>query len=460
MQVASFLKALTVFCIVVTTRLLGLSCVLPQWSEYSLDPVYNPGSASISSVSYDANRFGNNSAFYKMWYQSGNTVAFAFSDDGINWANQPITGIPLGAAAPMVIYDVNQFGGSGYKYKMWFLDTTANPTTIAAIKLTMSTDGINWIVPVAISQNPGFPLVDGITPGYFFQLHGPGFVMYNPGAVPILNEPTTFPYVMFYNVLGQSLAPGSNIEQIALAYSMDGILWTRYGTTPVLIPSSNSADWDGFYIFQPSVVKIDGIFHMFYSGGNGLPLGVTGNTISQGIGHACSLDGIIWIKDVSNPIFYVNNGIPWRNNQTFAPFVLFTPFCSCVANPTNVAKMWFTGGDMFNISAIGYATMPCPVFVPEPPVNFQGFFKKNKFLDVTEYILEASWKPSPTASVTFYRIYSGATIVKEVSASSPLVFSNFFPSRKKIVNNYSITAVNCINMESTPVPLVIIDDDD
>lgn len=455
---ASFVKALSIFCIVSTTCLFGISCLLPQWVEYPFNPIYNPGSASFPSVFYDLNKFGNNSAFYKMWYQANNSVQFAFSDDGIDWTNQPITGIPLGAARPMVIYDANQFGGSGYKYKMWFWDTMADLTTISAIKLTMSIDGINWIAPISINQNPGFPLVDGVTPGYFFQLYGPGYVMYNPETIPTLTEPTTFPYVMFYNVLGQSLAPGSNIEQIALAYSMDGILWTRYGIQPVLIPSSNVADWDGFYIYQPSVAKIDGIFHLFYSGANGLPLGVTGNATAHGIGHACSLDGILWIKDVRNPLLYINNGISWRNNQTFTPFVLFSPFCQCVSNPTNVAKMWFTGGDVFDVTAIGYATMSCPLFVPEPPLSFRGAFKKNKFLDVTEYILEASWQSSPTTSVTAYRIYSGSSLVQEISSSSPLVFSSCFSSRKKIVNNYSITAVNCINMESIPVPLVIIDE--
>lgn len=126
-----------------------------------------------------------------------------------------------------------------------------------------------------------------------------------------------------------------------------------------MIPSGDITQWDGQYIYQPSVIKVQGIYQMFYSGANGQPIGSDGNTNAHGIGHASSTDGINWTLDTGNPIFYILDGVAWRNNRTYTPSVIFYPFCSN-GNSSNVAKMWFSGANSSDTKAIGYATLPCP----------------------------------------------------------------------------------------------------
>ncbi|MCL5874972.1 MAG: hypothetical protein M1114_00675 [Candidatus Dependentiae bacterium] len=425
-----------------------------DWTEYPTDPIYNPGTAYYPSVVYDANRFNDNSAFYKMWYATSGIIGLAYSEDGINWITQAaVTGFPnsINGSHPDVLYDPNGFGGGAYNYRMWLWDPSAPLASISAIKFSQSTDGINWTVPVSVTQDPASPLVTGISPGYFYHLYGPGDVSYFPERTnPIPGEPLTYPYVMYFDTSSEG-SPGLSVEQIGLAYSVDGLFWTRYGTEPVLIPSNNSADWDGEYIYQPSIIQVNGIWHMYYSGSNGLPIGSAGNTTAHGIGHATSIDGIHWVKD-ANPIFYILDGVAWRNNRTYTPEVIFAPFCTSSSGSSHIAKMWFSGANSSDVKAIGYATMPCPG--PLPPASFTGIIKKNNFLNRTEYVLFVQWTASASTNIAFYRIYKDGTIVAEIPANNELAF-NFCSCSKNALSGYEIAAVNTSGVESAHLPLVI-----
>lgn len=91
---------------------------------------------------------------------------------------------------------------------------------------------------------------------------------------------------------------------------------------------------------------------------------------------------------------------------------------------------------------------------PLPPSNFIGVIEKNSFLNKTSFELEATWDPSPSQNVVFYRIYLDGQVVEEISAGSPLVFVTCLKS-KKAANRYQIVAVNSNSVESVPVALVI-----
>lgn len=345
-----------------TLSLCVFASIWTEWTEDPSDPIYNPGKAYYPSITYDPNRFGNDSAYYKMWYEDTNQIGLAYSDDGINWVDHSgeITGLPSVGAHPDVLYDPNHFGGGLYAYKMWFWNPNNPLTDISAIQFSQSTDGINWTTPVSISQDPTFPLVTGISPGYFYHLYGPGDVIYNSNATSIPGQPLTYPYTMFFDTSTEGLGPGTSVEQTGLAFSTDGLFWTRYGTEPIIIPSGNISEWDGRYIYQGSILMIDGLLHYFYSGSNGLPIGSDGNSTAHGIGHAYSTDGINWTLDPNNPIFYILDGVAWRDNRTYTPEVIFGPFCD---SNGCTAKMWFTGANSSDIRAIGFATL----FIPAPP---------------------------------------------------------------------------------------------
>jgi len=350
-----------------------------QWREDPNDPIYNPFSTITLQEDYfpwvifDINTFSGFGAsfLYKMWHQGDNgTIAISYSNDGINWIFGSQTNLPINAAFhPCVIYDVNGFGVGTIHYKIWYWIGTPT-TTINGIQYAESNDGINWINQQSITQNTSSnntKLVIGISPptpnandGFFYHLYGPGYVKYNPNPTFNTYSPLSFPYTMYYDTSNEGLGPGSSVEQIAIAYSVDGITnWTRYSVAPIVIQSGiEEYDWDGSHAFRPSIVQDNlGLWHMFYSGSN---INYNDGLIyAHGIGHATSIDGVTWSKDWSNPIFYYNNGVAWRSGRTYTPFVLYGTFSN---NPLAQYqwKMWFSGGQgdvAGQNQGIGYATI-------------------------------------------------------------------------------------------------------
>jgi hypothetical protein len=326
-------------------------------------------------VIYNANKFdGHGDAIlYKMWSQgplvSGNpSLSLSYSNDGIHWTLQspPVIIDPSGAYHASVIYDKNGFGNSGVFYKMWYW--TGNPGMIPPaleIKYAESIDGVTWTTPVATTQDTIAFLASESPPGPgspFYQLYGFGTVIYNSNATSMPGAPFSYPYVAFFDASSAGIAPTTYEEEVGLAFSQDGLFWTRYGIAPVLIPSGNVADWDGLYAYRASVLTINGVMHMFFSGSN------NDSTLQYGlgIGHASSTDGIHWTQDPGNPIFFVTNpGEAWRSGRTFTPSVVAGP--PCLNNPSfPQLQMWFSGGTndlvggTFASAAIGYATMHCP----------------------------------------------------------------------------------------------------
>jgi predicted GH43/DUF377 family glycosyl hydrolase len=81
--------------------------------------------------------------------------------------------------------------------------------------------------------------------------------------------------------------------------SNNGLNWTLSPSTPVFSADRSSAGtWDHQAVETPSVVVFNGVYHMFYTS---YPVTFT-DASSYKIGHATSLDGINWTRDVNNPI--------------------------------------------------------------------------------------------------------------------------------------------------------------
>jgi len=339
------------------------------WIEFPGNPIYNPFPIIPPAnqedywpiVIYSATNFDGNgpSASYKMWHQSDNGIAVSYSNDGINWFNPTQTTLTgTSAFHPCVVYDPNGFGGGLDKYKIWFWNG-GNLNTVN-ILFASSTDGINFTVPILVTQSLVSPLVTGVAGAFFYHLYGPGMVMYNPTATSVPGLPYSFPYVMFFDTATEGFNPSTpnESEEIGLAYSSDGLFWTRYGNEPVLIPSGNVAtDWNASYHFRPSVLLFNNEYHMFYSGSNLTVDPLTTIPYAHGIGHAVSVDGITWTKDV-NPIFIFSNGVAWRNARTYTPSVILQ--CLNIGCTQCIGKMWFVGGIGTTAGVtqgIGYATI-------------------------------------------------------------------------------------------------------
>jgi hypothetical protein len=460
------------------------------WTEFRGDFIYNP--IGITSDDYYPCVLFNEDCFegngdhipYKMWHQGLNGIGYSISEDGINWLLKDTTVIEGEAYHPCVIYDKDGFDDGLYQYKIWFWNGVAS-TNIDAIQYAFSHDGVKWTIPQPITQTSGHPLVDGILGGYFYHLRGPGFVMFNKHPECLPGYPYTFPYVMLYDTASEGFTADSTYQQIALAYSMDGICWSRYTNGPILIPSGKTSHWDGTYMYRPSLVKVDQAFHMYYSGSNSNP--TSGVPHADGIGHATSADGIYWVKDPLNPILSSTRNpwatgcfdsphkpmfqnpdstIPfstsWRNTRTYAPSVLYKHFSSSEKPEKHFFKMWFTGGSgdiLGQNEAIGYATSPSPCElvdpnnVPCPPRDFEGVVTPLLTAVInSSFSLKAKWKPSLSEGVIFYRIFRDGRLVRTVKAKKSLEFDAFLVS-KSDWRKYSIAAVNDLGQESCRTPL-------
>ena len=369
----------------ISITIIAIASYWTDWIEYPSNPVLDPANSSLHayypSVLYDQSGFSGHgtNAYYKMWFDHNETagIAFAYSNDGINWTeynnSAALPGLQAIADHPVVVYDPGGFGGSSYYYKIWYWHFPAGYDSIAAIRCAESVDGINWVNDQPVQQHPtdtNLQLIFGSWGDYFYHNYGAGSVLYNPSATntgsstpndKTDDQPMTYSYVMYYLAAGEGGTPNGSREQEALAYSVDGIYWIRYGDEPVLMTSGDITDWDGRYTYGSTVVRIGGVYHMWYIGADGDSS--KGTFYAHGIGHASSPDGLNWTRDPDNPVFHCTDGVAWRNVNTHAPSVIYDPNNFSGHGDPYPLKMWFAGRTGSN-DTIGYAWLPAPANQP------------------------------------------------------------------------------------------------
>ena len=139
---------------------------------------------------------------------------------------------------------------------------------------------------------------------------------------------------------------------IGYATSPDGVVWAKTGTNPVFCPSGS--EWDNLDVRDPTVVKIGGLYWMYYVG-----LGTGG----QGIGSAFSLNGWNWTRwgnflqcfpSSSCPAIYPGAAGSWEVN-VFGPSAV--PLFTWFWESSLYLGMYYTGSDdvINHHDAIGYA---------------------------------------------------------------------------------------------------------
>jgi PKD repeat protein len=401
-----------------------------EWFEYGSNPVFDPVNPAIHayypSVIYNQNQFDGNglAAYYKMWFnrdESGG-ISLAYSDDGIHWneysGSIALPGLAARADHPTVVYNPGGFGGGIYFYKIWYWDAGASLTSIAAIRFAESVDGINWVHDQPITQHAtdtNLQLIHGTWGTYFYHNYGPGYVIYNSAATNTGwttptdksdDVPMSFRYVLYYLVAGEGGTPNGSAEQEGLAYSVDGIYWIRYGATPVLMGSGNSADWDYSYLYGASVVNISGTYHMWYIGANGD--GSVALPYAHGIGHATSPDGLNWTRDSDNPVMHFSDGIAWRSRGMHQKSVVYDPNNFSGHGDPYPVKMWYSGVDTAGNDTIGYAWLPS--FANTPPVACFTQDVSEGFLPLTvNFNAGCSSDPDGTIFTYLWRFSDGTT---------------------------------------------------
>jgi uncharacterized repeat protein (TIGR01451 family) len=127
------------------------------------------------------------------------------------------------------------------------------------------------------------------------------------------------------------------VSDVSADFLVDGRVCNlaKYGGNPVLVPGPAGA-WDSAGVWDPSVIRIGNLYHMWYAGADGS---------TTRIGYATSSDGKVWTKYAGNPVFGPDSHVWWRQSGVFAPNVIYDSY---------LAKyyMWYTGEGL----RIGYVT--------------------------------------------------------------------------------------------------------
>jgi predicted GH43/DUF377 family glycosyl hydrolase len=148
-------------------------------------------------------------------------------------------------------------------------------------------------------------------------------------------------------------------KSIALTESSDGIHW---GYPEIVLSPTPDSNWET-NVNRPVVLKKGNDYYMWY----------TGQTKNQSfIGYATSKDGRIWER-MNHPVISPEGG--WEKTSVMCPFVMYE------AESLNY-RMWYSGGDQFEPSAIGYASSKDginwikdrnnPIFRPSAEYNWEN----------------------------------------------------------------------------------------
>ncbi|OQY22599.1 MAG: hypothetical protein B6I35_05675 [Anaerolineaceae bacterium 4572_32.2] len=303
--------------------------VFTAWVEYAGNPIFGQGvdggpKAYYPSVLYSSTAFDGHgdAAYYKMWFgTSGSRTGYAVSDDGLNWITATVPLTDINGYHAHVLYDAGQFGGHGDAayYKMWYWDVSNN------VNYATSDDGVNW---TDYASNPVITntLAWGSAPVY------DAYVIYNDDGAPAYYE-----------------AWIDNNGKIYYITSTNGIAWT--GNNQELL--TDRAGWESSTYSRVSVIKRDGVYRMWYGG-------ASSGGGNHGIGYAVSTDGQHWTKSADNPTLYKDDGLPWRDDRTYTPRVLYSSSRFDGHGTPEHYKMWFTGKD----SALGNYTIGYAVLNP------------------------------------------------------------------------------------------------
>ena len=317
----------------------------------------------------------------------------ARADSNVQWikySGNPILGPTLSgwdsefALAPTVLFD-------GSTYRMWYVGGNA---TAVAIGYANSTDGFTWRKYPDPVLSPGSAgswdssavgLGSVIWNGTLFLMwyRGGNSMTFANGAVglafsrdgiswskysanPVLTVTTAITpitivgrvcvirwqatYYMWAS--GRSASDQiSNHTRIYYATSNNGVNWT-IGPSAAISPSTNATAWDSQIVYGPSVIQAGSNFGLWYSG------------ISQGshnpqIGYANSQDLVTWTKDPGNPILSEGSSDSWDAGGVEQPVIIFG---------ANGYALYYDGFNATSHAKIGLALPPQNFKVPELPI--------------------------------------------------------------------------------------------
>ena len=128
----------------------------------------------------------------------------------------------------------------------------------------------------------------------------------------------------------------------SFSWQQERIKWKMHLGNPILQQSEEGWDSEHYYFDDPTVVKRDGVYHMWYSSAENMRGDET-----FWIAYATSTDGITWTKH--GPVFGPGSGGEWMEKGAMSPAVI---------DDQGLFKMWFVGtNNPINYhNGVGYAS--------------------------------------------------------------------------------------------------------
>jgi hypothetical protein len=252
------------------------------------------------------------------------------SSDGFNWSAQSAyvfaaggvgTFDEKGQADSTVIYD-----GPG-DWKMWF-DAKRGDDIWDYLGYATSADGLTW-------ANQGGVIPRGGVGTWDSQItHHPVCIKYN-GV-----------YYLYYTGGKTNI---TDLEDIGLATSLDGINWTKEATNPVITRGS-AGEWDSAYVRPSCPIKIYNKWYMWY-------WGYKASTATHSMGLATSPDLIHWTKQ--GVVLSVDSTDPIQAS------------CAILVEGSSpmdkIIQQWYIGGDLkFNSITLPLTKTRIEVFAQDP----------------------------------------------------------------------------------------------
>lgn len=261
-----------------------------QWIDYSNNPIISPINGSFDNQGVSQTKIYYDGNKYLMWYVGlANGIAhtlYAESQDGTNWVHPLSSPVltPGGAGTwdswAVAPGPVLKEGGT---YKMYYLGYS-DPNEQFHIGLATSSDGKVW-------EKYPTPVLVGSS-NWERQI-SPHSILKKDGV-----------YYLYYIGRIQTTQ-----DRIGLAFSTDGISWSKYSGNPILVPTQS---WEGSGVSWPSVIYENGVFKMVY---------MKISSVINAFGMATSNDGKNWTKLNTNPIFHAQNTHNgWANYDISYPF--------------------------------------------------------------------------------------------------------------------------------------------
>lgn len=274
--------------------------------------------------------------------------AQAHSSDGLNWTTHK-------AVRPDPIVDLVLAPGSSWgvtaletahamktplgQHRLYYTEDLLPSGATYAIGLATSSDGVTW------KRSGNAPILKALR-SWEHPVNGVGGVL----EPCVLYDPAAGLYKMWY--VGCGMRNGVHSFCIGYATSPNGVnSWIRRDN-PVLERGPVGA-WDELWVSQVNIVADPaGGYHMFYHGTSAAEY-QDGVAMQRGsVGHAYSVDGIVWQRNPNNPIIRPRAG-------KFDAWAVTGPNAIWVNGKLRVYYSGFSTGDLAsNVGVVEAAYLP------------------------------------------------------------------------------------------------------